>query len=270
MDAYLKANQDHWNELVSIHAASRFYDLESFRAGRCSLDPIDVAEVGEVRGLSLLHLQCHFGQDTLSWARRGARVTGADFSERAVELARRLAEELGLEARFVCSELSALPQALEGAFDLVYTGGGVLGWLPDLERWAQVAAHFLRPGGTFYLREIHPFSWVFDDEAKAGPLRVRYPYFGTGEPQRWEEDGSYAGPNASLEHRVTYEWPHTLGEVVTALAQAGLRIEFLHEFPTASYRQFPWMEQGEDGCWRLPDTPALPFTFSVRAVKAGG
>jgi SAM-dependent methyltransferase len=273
MDDYLRANRDRWNELVPIHAASSFYDLETFRAGRCSLDPIEVEEVGDVEGRSLLHLQCHFGQDTLSWARRGARVTGADFSEAAIDLARRLAEELNLDARFVCADIYSLPEVpgvLEGSFDIVYTGGGVLGWLPDLRRWAEVAAHFLRPGGLFYIREFHPFSWVFDDEGPPGELRVRYPYFGAPQPDRWEADGSYADESVKLQHRVTYEWMHPLSDVVNSLIDAGLWIRFLHEFPVTNFRQLPWMVKEADGYWRLPDVPALPLMFSIGAVKGSG
>lgn len=267
MNRYLQANQAHWDELVPIHERSGFYDLESFRAGRCSLDPLEVEEVGSVEGKALLHLQCHFGQDTLSWARRGARVVGADFSQPAVDLANSLAEELKLDARFVHSNLYDLPEALEGRFEVVYTGGGALCWLPDLDGWARVVAHFLKPGGVFYLREIHPFSYVFDDERTDEQLVYRYPYFPGAEPLRWEEDGTYADTTAKIRNRVTYEWPYTLGGVVTALVGAGLQIQFLHEFPVQMYHQFPCMKRGEDGYWRLPEGISLPLTFSVRAVK---
>jgi SAM-dependent methyltransferase len=266
MDPYLRANRAHWDELVPHHERSRFYDLDAFRAGRCTLDGIDVREIGEVRGRSLLHLQCHFGLDTLSWARRGARVTGADFAPAAVELATRLAAELQLDARFICANLYDLPECLEGEFDVVYTGGGALCWLPDLEGWARVAAHFVRPGGFLYLREIHPLSLVFDDGREDGEMVARYPYFPGPKPLRFEGDGSYAA-EAKLRNRVTYEWPYPLGTVVTSLIRAGLRIQFLHEHQVQCYRQFPWMTQGEDGCWRLPGGPSLPLSFSLKASK---
>jgi 2-polyprenyl-3-methyl-5-hydroxy-6-metoxy-1,4-benzoquinol methylase len=149
MDDYLAANKALWNEWTAIHETSSFYNLEGFKAGGSRLRDYEVDEVGDVTGKSLLHLQCHFGIDTLSWARLGARVTGADFSERAIELARSLAAELGLDATFVRSDLYDLSSVLDGQFDVVYTSRGVLGWLPDLERWAEVVAHFLRPGGVF-------------------------------------------------------------------------------------------------------------------------
>ena len=267
MTPHLQANQAHWDELVPLHAASDFYDLDAFRAGKCTLDPLEVEEIGDVRGRSLLHLQCHFGQDTLSWARRGARVTGADFSQPAVDLAGSLAGELGLDARFIQANLYDLPTALEGEFDFVYTGGGALCWLPDLDGWARVAALFVRPGGVFYLREFHPFSYVFDDERSDDELRVRYPYFPGREPLRFEAEGSYADRAAPLRHRVTYEWPYTLGGVVTSLIRAGLQIDFLHEHAATGYRQLPGMVRGEDGYWRLPDPYSLPLMFSLRARK---
>lgn len=269
MDPRLQANQAHWDEVVPIHERSRFYDLESFRAGRCSLDPIEVREVGDVGGKSLLHLQCHFGQDTLSWARRGARVVGADFSQPAVDLATRLAAELDLDARFVQANVYDLPERLEGQFDIVYTGGGALCWLPDIEGWARVVSHFLRPGGFFYLREIHPFSYVFDDERDDDELVARYPYFPGAEPLRFEQDGTYADRSAHIRNQVSYEWPFTLGGVVTALIQAGLRLEFLHEHAVQCYHQFPCMQQGEDGYWRLPERHSIPLAFSIRASKPG-
>jgi SAM-dependent methyltransferase len=187
MDDYLAANRALWDEWTAIHEASSFYDLEGFKAGRSGgsggsggsrLRPYEVAEVGEVGGKSLLHLQCHFGIDTLSWARLGARVTGADFSHRAIELARSIAAELDLDATFVRSDLYDLPSVLDGQFDVVYTSRGVLGWLPDLERWAAVVAHFLRPGGVFYITEIHPVAlplagliWRRNNDADVGARR---------------------------------------------------------------------------------------------------
>ena len=160
----LRVNQQLWDEWTRIHETSSFYDLEGFRRGGIRLRPYEVEEIGDVAGRELLHLQCHFGIDTLSWARLGARVTGADFSPAAIVLATRLAGELELDARFVRSDLYDLPNVLEGEFDLVYTSRGVLGWLPDISRWARVVSHFLKPGGTFYITEIHPVAQAFENE----------------------------------------------------------------------------------------------------------
>jgi SAM-dependent methyltransferase len=268
MDNQLQMNREHWNELVAIHAESEFYRLADFKAGQSSLLSVETHELGDVRGKSLLHLQCHFGMDTLSWARRGARVTGADFSENAIALAHSLSAELDIPAEFVCSNIYELPDVLSGQFDIVFTSYGILCWLPDLKRWAQVIAHFLKPGGTFYIVEQHPLCNIFDDDERKTGVRIAYSYFYLPEPYRWQDDGSYADPGAHVEQPVTYEWQHSLSDILNALIAAGLRIEFLHEFPFCMFRKFACMQQGADGWWR----PAgygdmLPMLFSLQAVK---
>lgn len=265
---YLETNRARWDELVDINARSDFYDLAGFRAGRCSLLPIEREELGDVSGKSLLHLQCHFGMDTLSWARRGATVTGVDFTASAVALARSLGEELGLDARFVQANVYDLPDVLEGSFDIVYTSYGALCWLPDLARWARVVAHFLRPGGTFYIAEGHPIAGTLDEACGPDDLRITYPYLTHEAPLCFDDDGSYADREAHLENRRSFEWSHPLSEVVTALIGAGLRIQFLHEFPECAWQAVPHMVKGPDGYWRLPPgSPAIPFTYSIRAVR---
>ncbi len=270
MNEYTEVNRRHWDEVVPVHARSEFYDVASFKAGQTKLKSVELAELGDVKGKSLLHLQCHFGLDTLSWAREGAIVTGTDFSEQAIETARALADETGIDARFVASDLYALPDNLHGQFDIVFTSYGVLGWLPDARGWAQVAAHFLRPGGTFYIVEFHPFAKVFDDSPDATDLTVHYPYFTLDEPMRFElNEGTYAA-SAKLEHRVNYEWWHPIGEIVTALIDAGLRIEFLHEFPFSTYRSLPLTEIVADGTVRLTKHDgSVPLLFSIKATKPG-
>ncbi len=268
MDDYTRANLAHWDELVPLHCDSAFYDLEGFKRGACSLRPVEVAEMGAVEGKSLLHLQCHFGMDTLSWARRGARVTGVDFSGEAIRLARNLSEELQIPAAFVESDLYALRETLKGSWEIVYTGGGALCWLRDIREWARIVAHFLQPGGFLYLREIHPAGLIFDDERQDGELVARYPYFGTGEPERWEDEQSYAAGPAPRKHLVTYEWPHTLGQVVTAVCEAGLRLEYLHEFPDQCFGQLAAMQRRDDGTYYVPGKEnAAPFQFSLKATK---
>ena len=269
MDEYTEANRRHWDEVVPIHLASEMYDVASFKAGKSKLKPVELAEVGDVRGKTLLHLQCHFGLDTLSWAREGAIVTGIDFSDRAIEAARALAEECGIEARFVLSDVYSLPDELDGQFDIVFASYGVLFWLPDVARWAKVAAHFLRPGGTFYMVEFHPIVGVFDSDPAVTDLQVRYPYFPTPEPLRFDDDGTYADRSAKLEHRVTYSWPHPVSEVVTALIDAGLRIEFFHEFPFTTEAWFPFMEETEHRSYRLTKHDgSVPLLYSIKATKA--
>jgi SAM-dependent methyltransferase len=201
MDEYMGKNRELWDEITPIHVQSDFYDLEGFKNGRSSmLYPIEIEEVGDVGEKSLLHLQCHFGMDTLSWARLGAKVTGADFSEKAIEMARSLSKELNIEADFVLSNIYDLPKHLKGEFDIIYTSGGVLYWLPDLKRWGEIIAHFLKPGGFFYILEGHPFSCVFDDSQDATELKVKYSYFHIPEPTKWEPEGDYADPDAVVTH----------------------------------------------------------------------
>jgi SAM-dependent methyltransferase len=262
-------NRSRWNEVTPIHAASAFYDVAGFRAGKSSLRSIEVEELGDVARKSLLHLQCHFGLDTLSWARLGANVTGMDFAEDAIALARSLGSELGLDARFICCDLYDLPQRLEGAFDIVFTSYGVLAWLCDLRRWAEIVAHFLNPGGTFYIVEFHPFADVFEDAAGTNKLKLAFPYFPTGEPLAFENTSTYADRTATLSQTCEYQWVHSLGKIVTALTSAGLRVEFLHEFPYCAYSKFPFLHRDADGWWRLPENDGqIPLMFSLKATKS--
>jgi SAM-dependent methyltransferase len=273
MNEYLAANKALWDEWTAIHERSGFYDVEGWIAGRDRLRAFMLDEVGEVAGKDLLHLQCHFGLDTLSWARRGARVTGVDFSERAVELARSLAARTGLDATFICSDVLELDATLHGRFDVVFTSFGVIWWLPDLARWAEVIAGHLRPGGFFYLAEFHPFAQVLDDDESVTEPALRYPYFPSPEPLAFPVQGSYADRGARVGQPVEYGWAHSLGEVVTVLAKAGLRIEFLHEHPFSVYPQLPYLVEvaGEPRTYRLPGEldGTLPLLFSLKASKPG-
>jgi SAM-dependent methyltransferase len=265
MDEYLKNNRKLWNEITPIHARSEFYDVAGFKAGRCTLKSIELEEVGDVSGKSMLHLQCHFGLDTLSWARRGARVTGVDFSEESIETARRLAQETGIKADFICSDVYSLPEILKDEFDIVFTSYGVLAWLPDLEKWAEIIAGYLKPGGFFYIAEGHPFLCVFNDSRHTKELEISGSYFHRPEPMKWESEGDYAEPDA-VPTRPSYEWNHSLADVVNSLIKAGLKIEFLHEFPYICWKQFPFMQKDKDGWWRL-EGDNIPLTFSLKATK---
>ena len=243
---------------------------DGFKAGGIRIRPYEIELVGDVAGRSLLHLQCHFGIDTLSWARLGARVTGADLSPAAIRLARSLADELGFpDARFVRSNLYDLPAALDGTFDVVYTSRGVLGWLPDIRGWARVVAHFLAPGGRFFITEIHPVAQAFEDEdVGPGELRLRYPYWEHPEPLVFEVKGSYADPDADVGEQVEHGWDHGLGEIVTALIDAGLRIDTLIEHPFLDWK-VGFLVDGGEGRWRLPTDAGgeLPLMFSLLATK---
>ena len=267
VDEFVRSNRELWDHWADLHLHSALYDVAGFKAGRSSLQPIELAELGGVAGKSLLHLQCHFGMDALSWARLGAKVTGVDFSGRAIALARSLADELRLPARFVHSDVYGLPSVLQGQFDIVFTSYGVLFWLPDLRRWAEIVAHFLKPGGAFHIVEFHPFANIFETEGVTD-LQPAYPYFHGPEPLRFETHGSYADPTADYRF-VEHGWDHPLGEIVNALLAAGLRLEFLHEFPHCGYQRFSFLERDADGRWRLPGRLAgmLPLLFSLRATK---
>jgi SAM-dependent methyltransferase len=268
MNEHLLANQRWWDEAVPVHAASAFYDVEGFKAGKTSLLPVELAEVGEVRGKSLLHLQCHFGLDTLSWARQGASVTGIDFSAAAIDTAQKLAAETGIEARFLQTDLYDLPKVLDGEFDIVFTSYGVLVWLADIREWARIAASFLKPGGVFYIIEAHPLSDALAEDASADAFRLDGSYFEKPEPTRWEGEGDYADATAKFENKVTYEYSHSLGDIVSSLIDAGLQVEFLHEHPFCAWARLPSMSRGDDGYYRLPgDDARFPFMFSLRALK---
>ncbi len=280
MDAYLEANQRLWERWTEIHEGSEFYDLQGFieggeadrdagKRGGVRLRDYEIEEVGPVEGKTLLHLQCHFGLDTLSWARLGATVTGLDFSEAAIAAARELAAEVGIPAIFVQSDVYRAPEVLDEQFDIVYTSGGVLEWLPDIVGWARVAAHFVKPGGFFYIAEIHPVANAFENEGvQPGELRLEYPYWTHAEPLQFSVKGSYADRSAPTEGLVESGWDHSLGEIVTALIDAGLRIDFLHEFDFVHWR-LDFLVEGADRRWRLPpDTKGeLPLYFSLKATK---
>ncbi|MGY5128195.1 class I SAM-dependent methyltransferase [Streptomyces nigrescens] len=264
---YIRENHEMWQRWTPLKAASAQYDLAGFRAGGSRMRALECAEVGEVRGRSLLHLQCHVGLDTLSWARLGAQVTGVDFCAEGVATARSLAADVAPSAVFVEADALGLPSRLDGTFDIVYTSHGVLGWLPDLYRWAEVAAHFTAPGGFVYVFESHPAAWMLDNKVDRPELRLRYSYFGEAEPLAFEYRSPIAVPEAELPGW-EYAWGHSLGEVVSALAAAGLRVEFLHEWPFVGWRMVPFMTQDQDGWWRLPEgLPSLPLSFSLRAGK---
>lgn len=269
MNSYLSENLNLWNEWAEIHIKSDYYDVDGFRRRKCSLKSIELEELGDVMGKSLLHLQCHLGLDSLSWAHRGAQVTGVDFSDKAITFAKSLSEESSIPAKFVRGDISELPGILAGKFDIVFTSYGVLTWLPDLGGWAKVIAHFLNSGGIFYMVEFHPFFMVFDDAEEASSLKVSYPYFETSAPLEVQVQGSYAERNAQVNQPLAFEWAHSMSEILNALISAGLQIEFLHEFDYCADPVIPSiMERGLDGWWRLKGPDAdLPLMFSLKASK---
>ena len=262
--AWLAANQAMWDARVPLHTTSDWYDLDGFLDGKLTLDDLTLAGVGDVSSLSLLHLQCHFGLDTLSWARLGADATGVDFSPAAVARARALAEETGLTAQFECAEVSSC--RLDRTFDICFSSWGVLMWLPDLTSWAATIAAHLRPGGTFFLAEGHPHLFIWDDERDGAGYLPRNPYFLHQEPVADDEASTYVDTSKQIGHR-QYRWNHPLSEVVTALAKAGLRITELAEHPRLPWKPLTWMVPDDrPGWWRIDEDP-FPLSFTITAVK---
>jgi len=273
----LELNRARWDEATRFHTRGNVYGVEDFKAGQCRLHRVEVEELGDVRGKRLLHLQCHFGLDTLSWARRGASVTGVDFSPDGIAAAERLSSETGTPAQFVCSDLYDLSRNLDAAasFDVVYTSYGVLNWLPDLKRWGEIIFQYLKPGGVFYIVECHPTARMFptdEDLPKHPAFRPIFPYFHEPAGIRWPAGPDYADPSAR--HEVgTCEWQHPLSDIVSALLGAGLVLDHLHEFPYCAWPAVAGAKLVErfsssHGYYGLSASePELPLMFSIRAHR---
>ncbi len=271
LDRYRNVNREQWDERVDIHYDSTEYNVSRFIGDRNNISEVvqfDSKVLGDVTGKTLLHLQCHFGRDTLSWARLGAVVTGVDFSGQAIDRARKLSKDSSTPGKFVKSELYDTPSVLGETFDIVYTGIGALCWLPNIRDWAKVVSVFLKPGGKFYIREGHPMLSSLDDERQDNLLSVRYPYFESKEPQRFDDEYSYAGEE-KLRKTVNYEWSHGIGETTTALIESGLRIDYIREYKFLDWQALPCMVKGSDGFYRLPpdQQELVPLLFSIGATK---
>ena len=261
-DTYIAINRQSWNERTELHLKSDFYDMEAFLEGKSSLKPVELAMLGDVSGKRILHLQCHFGQDTISLARAGAVVTGVDFSDKAIDRARLLADEVGAEATFICCDVYDLPEHLSGQFDIVFTSYGVIGWLPDLNRWAEIISSFLKPEGRLVFVEFHPVVWMFDDHFEY----VRYNYF-KAEAIMETENGSYADRSAPV-GLSSVTWNHSISEVVNSLLGNGLELCSLNEFDYSPYNCFDKTIEVEPGKFRIAHlSNFIPMVYSVMAVK---
>lgn len=261
---FFDENKNTWNLKTKEHTKSEFYNVEQFKKGTCSLNSFELSELGDVAGKSLLHLQCHFGLDTLSWSRRGAVCTGIDFSGEAIKFAKNLANELKLKTNFIECNVYDVQEKVEGLFDIVFTSYGVIGWLPDLTAWAKIISQKLKVGGVFYMVEFHPIVWMFD--YLKTPPKLTYPY--KSDQVIYEEyEGTYANTNARITSK-EYGWNHGLGNVVTALSSVGLQIEFLHEHSNSPYNCLPDLMEKESGMFGLqPKNDLYPLLFSIKAVK---
>ncbi|HEX4832144.1 MAG TPA: class I SAM-dependent methyltransferase [Trebonia sp.] len=276
MAEYQEVNRASWDERVPAHVASPGYAVDQFIADPGFLSAVvryDVPLLGSVDGLRGVHLQCHIGTDTVSLARRGASMTGLDFSEPALVAARSLAAATGADATFVQAEVYDAVAALgAGGFDFAYTGIGALCWLPDVRRWAAAVAALLRPGGRLFIREGHPVLWAVDERRTDDLLVLGYPYFETPDALVFSDDGTYVETDVVFEHVVTHSWNHGLGEIITALLDAGLAITGLTEHDSVPWEGLPGkMEQAGDlKEWRLRDAPdRMPLSYTLQALKVG-
>jgi SAM-dependent methyltransferase len=279
VEEYARINGSYWDERAPAHAASPDYAVARFADDPQFLSDVvryDLPRLGDVAGLDLVHLQCHIGTDTVSLGRLGARVTGVDLSAPALDEARRLAVAAGVEASFVQAELYDAPQALGGArFDMVYTGIGALCWLPDIHRWAEVVAALLRPGGMLHIREGHPVLWSLAVPTPDEPrLIIQDPYFETAEGQVWDDGEvglTYVQTDQEFQTTVTHEWNHGLGEIVTALLDAGMELTRLEEHDSVPWEALPGqMTRLEGGEWRLSNRPErLPHSYTLQARRTG-
>ncbi|NJB87675.1 SAM-dependent methyltransferase [Lewinella marina] len=260
MENYLEINRAHWNARTPAHLGSEFYDVKGWLAGQDSLREIELALLPEdLSGKRILHLQCHFGQDTLSLARRGAEVTGVDLSDEAIAAARELAERAELEARFINCDLYSLPDHLDeaGSFDYVFTSYGTIGWLPDIRRWSAIVARYLRPGGRFVFVEFHPLAWLWNEDRTG----IKYSYFG-GAPIV-EEEGSYTDGSEGVSGQIV-SWDHPLSSIITALVEEGLRLRSFQEYDFSPYDCFPDTVKVGDHRWQLRGLEGkIPLTYAL-------
>ena len=261
---YLEKNKAAWNAKTAVHIGSEFYDMSAFLRGESTLKPAELGLLGDISGKRILHLQCHFGQDTLSLARMGAQVTGVDLSDVAILKARALADELNLPAAFVNCDVCSLREHLHEAasFDHVFTSYGTIGWLPDLDKWAAVIQHFLKPGGSLVMVDFHPMVWMFDPQFK----EIAYTYFNTG-PIVEQSTGTYADRSAAISYE-TVSWNHPISELLQSLLDAGLQLKRNHEWDYSPYACFQEVSEEVPGEFRIKHLAhKLPMIYGLTAVK---
>ena len=262
MENYLDINRKLWNAKVDSHLKSDFYFVDEFIKGRTSLNSIELELLKEIKGKEILHLQCHFGQDSISLSRLGAKVTGIDLSDKGIEAAKNLKKKCGTDTEFLVSDVYDLPNVLDEKFDIIYTSYGVIGWFPDLDKWAKIISHFLKPDGKFVFAEFHPVVWMFDNDFK----EVFYNYFNV-EPILEEEEGTYADKEAPLNAK-TITWNHPISEVLNALISNGLEINCFNEFDYSPYNCFNQTEEFEPNKFRIKHLEnKIPMVYSLSATK---
>jgi SAM-dependent methyltransferase len=263
-----RINRARWDELVDIHLRSPGYRVAAFKAGEDHLHPIEAAEIGPIAGKRLIHLQCHFGLDTLCLARRGAIVTGLDFSPAAIAAAGTLARETGIPARFIAGNVYDVPALIGERFEVVYVSWGAINWLPDIAGWARIVAGLLEDGGFLYLLEGHPLAMSLEQHGPDAAITACCDYFQSPGPLVNFAAVSYTGDADRLSHIEMHEWIHPLSAVVTALVETGLVLDWLHEHDRVAWQVFPCLKEGSDHMYRMPaGRPSLPLAYSLRARK---
>jgi len=259
---YKEINRQSWNNRVDAHIQSDFYDMKGFLSGNSSLNAIELELLGDIRDKRILHLQCHFGQDTISLAKEGAKTTGVDLSDKAIRKAKEIAEKCEVNATFICCDIFDLPNHLNEQFDIVYASYGTIGWLPDLNKWASIVSQFLKPGGEFVFVEFHPVVWMFDDEFK----KIEFNYFNSGAMVEAEE-GTYADREAKINQEYIV-WNHSMSDIINNLIHHGLRIESLDEYDYSPYDCFKHTVEFEPKKYRIKHLEnKIPMVFSLKATK---
>jgi ubiquinone/menaquinone biosynthesis C-methylase UbiE len=262
MDSF-ENNRQSWNVLTTLHAESNFYNINGFMKGKTSLNHIEIEELGDITGKKLLHLQCHFGMDTLSLARQGANVVGVDISDTSIQKANELSNELKIPAKFIRSNVYDIDNVLNETFDIVYTSYGAINWLDDLDKWAKIIKRFLNPNGMFYIVEFHPFIYTLNDNSE-----IVDSYF-KSKPLETIVENSYTDKSEVSKKNLKHvEWHHSLSEVLNSLISNGLKIEFLNEFSYQVYNCFPNLTEIERGKW-VSDKygEKIPHMYSIKARK---
>lgn len=259
---YLEINKKLWNQKTPIHLDSDFYEMTDFLAGKNTLKPIEMNLLGDIAGKSILHLQCHFGQDSMSLARMGAKVTGVDISDVAIDEAKKINEQLGLDASFVCCDVYSTAEHVHEKFDIVFTSYGTIGWLPDMAKWAAIVHHFMKPKGKFIFVELHPAVWMFDADFK----EIMFSYFNTQAIVE-TSPGTYADQEADIALE-EIGWNHPLSEVFTALMNKGLTIKHFEEFDFSPHNCFKGMTERAPGEFVVASLGnKLPMTYSLVMEK---
>ena len=259
---YLEINRQSWNNKTDAHLKSEFYDLENFIKGKTSLNSIELGLLGDVKGKTILHLQCHFGQDTISLSRLGAEVTGVDFSDKSIENAKQIAKDTKSNAKFICCDIYDLPNHLDEQFDIVFTSYGTIGWLPDLDKWSKIVSKFLKPNGLFVFVEFHPVVWMFDDNFE----KIGYNYFNSGAIVE-SKSGTYADKTAEITLEYVM-WNHALSEVINNLIKNGLEINAFEEYDYSPYNCFNKTIEFEPNKYRIEYLGnKIPLVYSIAAKK---